>query len=196
MGMEYIVFGDKFRFVSYFLSSSHLLFPRLLNVHFLFWLLGSVSCANMAHSCNISHKTTGLPSRISPLDVWCPGSLGWDTFHENGFSQTFIEVLYKWDSFILGVGREGEKTKEVSRTLVLHLETQWDLFNICVSKAHCAMCSHICLSLMSICRMRHLLLEALFVMVRLRHSSSGLYICGNMYAVFTLHSLVAIRLSF
>ena len=75
------------------------------------WHGGSASCANMAHSCNISHRTTGLLSRKSPSAVWCPGSLGWDTFHVNDFRK-LIEGLYRWDSFILRVGsRKGKKQK-------------------------------------------------------------------------------------
>lgn len=57
------------------------------------WPGGSASCANMAHSCNISHRTTGLLSRKSQSDLWCPGSLGWDTFHVNDFSQTYRSAL-------------------------------------------------------------------------------------------------------
>lgn len=76
------------------------------------WPVGSASCANMAHSCNISHRTTGLLSRKSPSDVWCPGSLGWDTFHVNDFSQTYRSSLTDGTvSFQeLGVGR-GENKK-------------------------------------------------------------------------------------
>lgn len=108
------------------------------------WPVGSASCANRAHSCN------NLPqdhwASFQKVPIWCvvPRLPRVGYFSCKWFQPNLEKFCYWWDSFISGVGSGKGRKQIVSGILVLHLETQWDIFDICGSNAHCTMCSYIC----------------------------------------------------